>query len=632
MAKSLQTPHVPKNVLITGGCGFIGSNFVNFIHAAWPQANFVNVDKLILDSDLHNINEEVHNSERFTQVLADIRNQAAIGKVLKDYQIDTVIHLAADCTSTRCYGETREAFENNVASFIYFLDAVKEYGKIVKFVHISTDEVYGDSELTDDEKPKLENDAIVKPGNPYAATKIAGEAYCHAYRVQYGLPIVIVRINNVYGPNQWDVKVVPRFIQIAKAQGEFTIQGSGKQLRSWLFVDDASAGLQAVAERGRVGEIYNLGTYFEKNVHDLAVCIQAEVDRQLGRPISEARFKSIPDRPYNDMRYLIGIEKANVELGWKPNIPFEEGMRRTIASELQQRTSIKMRVGIYGGKGYVGGELIKELERRKIPCVLAEKKVGFDSDQEVEEELSILGVTHVVCVTGRTSGGGINTIEYLEGGPDKTHINIRDNLYSAMLLAHLSRKYGLHYTYIGTGYVFSYDKEHPVGSGKGFKEEDTPTFFGSSYSVVKGFTDRQKGWESINARITLPLSFDTTQPRNLLTKIVNYKELFDVPVSITVLPDCLKALVSLMEKRYGGTLNLVNPEPISLYEIVKLYKEIVDPSLDPKPIDISSERGQQLLNTKGNCALDTTRLESLTKIPTAKESILKYFESIKSSK
>uniref|UniRef100_A0A0K0D3U6 NAD(P)-bd_dom domain-containing protein n=1 Tax=Angiostrongylus cantonensis TaxID=6313 RepID=A0A0K0D3U6_ANGCA len=412
--------------------------------------------------------------------------------------------------------------------------------------------------------------------------------------------------------------VVPRFIEIAKVRGEYTIQGSGKQMRSWLYVDDASAAIQKVCEGGKVGEVYNLGTYFEENVVDLAYAVQAEVDRQLGRGTSLPRFVSIPDRPYNDMRYLIDITKAERDLNWTPQISFEKGLEKTVTSALEMKSSIKMHVALYGGKGFVGQAL-----QEKFHTVFV-----------VEDELCTLNVTHVVCVTGRTHGNGINTIEYLEGGPERVAENVRDNMYSATVLAHLCRKLGFHFTYVGTGYIFSYDDDHPVG-GQRFSEKDIPTFFGSSYSVVKGFTDRQmshfnqKGWETMNARITLPLTFDLSQPRNLLSKIINYKELFDLPVSISILPDCFIAMVSLMEKRFGGNLNLVNPGPISLYEIVQLYKEVVDPAVNPQPIGVSTERGQILLATKGNCSLDTSLLEKLEHVPTARESLITNFKRMR---
>lgn len=265
------------------------------------------------------------------------------------------------------------------------METVRTYGKIKRFVHISTDEVYGDSDLSENEQGKVEFSRLV-PGNPYAATKIAGEAYVRAYQTQYNLPIVTARMNNIYGPNQWDVKVVPRFIEIAKVRGEYTIQGSGKQLRSWLFVDDASAGLKAVCEKGELHEIYNLGTYYEKNVADLAKTIQEEVDLQLGRAHEPPKYKSIPDRPYNDLRYLISIEKAKNDLGWEPTTSFDDGMRHTVASALKEHKHVKMHVAIYGGKGYVGQELQHVLNDRHIPYVLATKKVGFDSDEEVGGE------------------------------------------------------------------------------------------------------------------------------------------------------------------------------------------------------------------------------------------------------
>uniref|UniRef100_A0AC34FC59 NAD(P)-binding domain-containing protein n=1 Tax=Panagrolaimus sp. ES5 TaxID=591445 RepID=A0AC34FC59_9BILA len=318
------TAAVPKNVLITGGCGFIGANFVNYIHSAWPNSNFVNIDKLILNSDVNYVSEEVRNSARYEVCLADIRNRDVVSRILESKSIDTIIHFAADCTSTRCYNEPCEALENNVIAYVQFLDTVKDYGKIQKFIHISTDEVYGDSGMGSDEIPKSEAE-LMYPGNPYAATKAAGEAYSHLYQQAFGIPITLLRINNIYGPQQWDVKLVPRFIDVARKKQKFTVQGSGKQLRSWLFVDDAADGIRLAAEKGKVGETYNLGTYYEKNVLELAEAVQAEVDKQLHRPPSKVEFVSIPDRPYNDMRYLIDITKAKKELGWEPKISFEDG-------------------------------------------------------------------------------------------------------------------------------------------------------------------------------------------------------------------------------------------------------------------------------------------------------------------
>ncbi|VDM45894.1 unnamed protein product [Toxocara canis] len=276
------TAHEPKRVLVTGGCGFIGSNFVNYIFDTWPKAHLINYDKLILNSDACYVREEIRHSERYQLITADIRNCETMRRVLNVNEIDTVVHFAADCTSTRCYGYPVESIENNVIAFIEFLEVVREYGAVKRFIHISTDEVYGDSNLSEDEKGKLENSMLL-PGNPYAATKAACESYAHAYRQQFNLPIIILRINNIYGPNQWDVKasgalllsitivlkepcnVVPRFIEVAKNREKFTVQGDGKQLRSWLHVDDATEGIRVVTERGIIGEIYNLGTYFEMN-------------------------------------------------------------------------------------------------------------------------------------------------------------------------------------------------------------------------------------------------------------------------------------------------------------------------------------------------------------------------------
>ncbi|KAE9550213.1 hypothetical protein FO519_006580 [Halicephalobus sp. NKZ332] len=624
----------PKNILVTGGCGFIGSNFVNYIFKAWPQTKIVNFDKLILNSDVNYIDEEVKKSGRYEVVLGDIKNKEIISEILEKNEIDVVIHFAADCTSTRCYSEPSEAVQNNVLSYISLLEAVKEYNKLSKFIHISTDEVYGDSGLESDEIPKIEKELLC-PGNPYAATKVAGEAYSNLF-LFFGLPIVILRINNIFGPNQWDVKLVPRFIDVAVKKQKFTVQGSGKQLRSWLFVDDAAEGVKLAVEKGVVGQVYNLGTYYEKNVLDLAYAVQAEVDRQLGRDPSPVEFISIPDRPYNDMRYLIDISKAKKELGWEPKTSFEDGLQKVVESSLKPHFPVKMSVAIFGGNGWIGQQVQKLLKIRQIPFKVARSKVGINSTKEIINELNQLSVTHVLCCTGRTHGGGVKTIEYLEGGPEKAFENVRDNLYCPIALSHICEELGIHYTYVGTGYLFAYDESHPIG-GAGFKDDDLPTFFGNSYSVVKGFTDRMINslpiLESVNARITLPINFQLDEERNLLAKIINYRQIFDIPVSITIVDDCFPALFSLMERRFGGSINLVNPEPISLHGILQLYKKIVDPQLhDYEVVGADSEKGKELLATKGNCALATDKLESLyPNILSSTKALEKGFQSIKAT-
>uniref|UniRef100_A0A1I7VBD6 NAD(P)-bd_dom domain-containing protein n=1 Tax=Loa loa TaxID=7209 RepID=A0A1I7VBD6_LOALO len=551
--------------------------------------------------------------------------------------IDTVIHFAADCTSTRCYDDPVESIENNVIAFIRFMESIHSYKKVERFVLISTDEVYGDSNLVADEKGKIE-DALLLPGNPYAATKAACESYVHICCESFAMPIIILRINNIYGPNQWDVKVVPRFIKLARNMEKFTVQGSGKQLRSWLYVDDAAEGIRKTVESGKIHEIYNIGTYFEMNVIDLARVIQAEVDRQLGRNPTPVEFIGVLDRPYNDLRYLLDYSKINLDTGWSPKVTFEAGISRVVASALSPpKKNQKMVVVIYGGRGWIGQQFCKKLLERKVHFTLANCRIGKNSDEEVLDELNGFCCTHVLCCTGRTHGGKFKTVEYLEGGPKQTFENIRDNLYSTMALARICQTLGLHFTYIGTGYLFAYDKDHPIGS-KGFTDNDLPTFFGSSYSVVKGITDRmiqhyQGGIkECLNARITLPLNFCLDDERNLLTKILGYKQIFDIPVSITILDDCIPALIDLMERRVGGNLNLVNPQPISFSQILELYKKV---DLTSKIhhyeiLDSNDNKYRELCATKGNCALDTSKLEQLCpEIPNSFESLRKGFTKMR---
>ena len=268
---------------------------------------------------------------------------------------------------------------------------------------------------------------------------------------------------------------------------------------------------------------------------------------------------------------------------------------------------------MYGAKGWIGGQFVSLLEKEGVEYVLGERKVGDDPDESIEAEILSVAPTHVASFIGRTHGPGSNTIDYLEGGPDKVSINVRDNLYGPLLLAELCRKFGIHFTYIGSGCLFKYDEEHPIGS-KPFTEEDRPNYFGSSYSVVKGYTDRlMHHYKNVlNVRMRLPVS-DDESPRNLITKITSYKKILNIPNSVTVLPELLPVLLKLMKKRHTGTLNLVNHGCVEHTQVLEAYKEAVDPSLDYEVIadDDESEFVKKLRSSRSNCYLSTDLLHQL---------------------
>jgi 3,5-epimerase/4-reductase len=234
----------------------------------------------------------------------------------------------------------------------------------------------------------------------------------------------------------------------------------------------------------------------------------------------------------------------------------------------------------------------------------------------VADELDRLKPDRAVCLVGRTHGGGIATIDYLEQ-PGKLVENVRDNLYAPLSLGLLCKERSIHMTYFGTGCIFEYDAGHPQdgGSSSGFTEEDLPNFFGSSYSVVKGFTDRLmhlldcEGGGALNVRIRMPI-VGKDHPRNFITKITRYAKVCSIPNSMTVLPTLLPSLIKLIVAGETGTLNLTNPGVISHNEILTMYKEIVDPSFTWENFTVE-EQNATLASKRSNNLLDTSRLERL---------------------
>jgi dTDP-glucose 4,6-dehydratase len=247
--------------------------------------------------------------------------------ILESHKIDTVIHFAAQSHVQNSFEDALQYTNDNILGTHTLLEMCRKYGKIEKFIHISTDEVYGESMLSDDEEKKNEN-SILCPTNPYAATKAAAELIAKSYYFSFKMPIIITRGNNVYGPNQYPEKLIPRFIQLLKEDKPVTIQGDGSNVRAFLHVRDVCSALECILNKGTIGDIYNIGS----DEHDEYTVL--EIAKMLIRMIKQTEDKDswisyIEDRPFNDKRYYISNEKVK-QLGWKIKVDFEDGLKELI--------------------------------------------------------------------------------------------------------------------------------------------------------------------------------------------------------------------------------------------------------------------------------------------------------------
>ena len=265
----------PNVVLVTGGCGFIGSNFIQFMLEE-TNAKVVNYDNCL---SCAGGKADLTDSERYCLVVGDICDCELLEKTLYLHQVKDIVHFAALTSVSDSFENPEEYVKNNVQGTLSLLKAVKNYGCINRFVQISTDEVYGDS--YSDGVPKKEGDSL-EPTNPYSASKLSAEKFVDVYRVAYRIPASFVRMCNIYGPRQTLDKVVPKFIHQAIEGKPFTIAEDGKQLRSWLYVSDACRAIYSVLENGKTGDVYNVASPFEMSVLDMAKAIKKEVDLVLG--------------------------------------------------------------------------------------------------------------------------------------------------------------------------------------------------------------------------------------------------------------------------------------------------------------------------------------------------------------
>ena len=346
-----------RNILITGGAGFIGSHVVRLFVNKYPEYNIVNLDKLTYAGNLANL-KDVENKPNYTFVKADIADLDKMRRIITEHKIDSIIHLAAESHVDRSIKDPFTFARTNVMGTLALLQAAKEYweslpekyeGKL--FYHISTDEVYGALELTHPEgvpapfttKASSEDDMAYgtefflettkyNPHSPYSASKASSDHFVRAYHDTYGMPTLVTNCSNNYGPYQFPEKLIPLFINNIRHGKPLPVYGKGENVRDWLFVEDHARAIDLIFHKGKVAETYNIGGFNEWKNIDLIKVIIKTVDRLLGNPEGQSLglITYVTDRLGHDMRYAIASRKLQSELGWEPSLQFEEGIEKTV--------------------------------------------------------------------------------------------------------------------------------------------------------------------------------------------------------------------------------------------------------------------------------------------------------------
>jgi dTDP-glucose 4,6-dehydratase len=327
-----------RNILVTGGAGFIGSHLVRLLVKKYPNYHIINMDVLTYAGNLENL-KDIEYKENYTFVKCDICNVEKVNQVFKKHQIDSVIHLAAESHVDRSINDPFSFAQTNVMGTLNLLQAAKESwnGNFTNhlFYHVSTDEVYGSL----GEEGFFTEETAYDPHSPYSASKASSDHFVRAFADTYGLPTVISNCSNNYGSYQFPEKLIPLFINNIVNNKPLPVYGTGENVRDWLFVDDHARAIDVIFHDGTLGKTYNIGGFNEwKNIDLIKVMIKT-VDRLLGREegASDKLITYVTDRAGHDVRYAIDSSKLKNELGWEPSLQFEEGIEKTVKWYLENQ-------------------------------------------------------------------------------------------------------------------------------------------------------------------------------------------------------------------------------------------------------------------------------------------------------
>lgn len=506
------TPYAPKNILITGAAGFIGSHVTNRLIKNYPSYKIVALDKIDYCSSFKNL-RPCRSSPNFKFVKGDIACADLINHLLIADEIDTIMHFAAQTHVDNSFGNSFEFTNNNVYGTHVLLEACKVTQRVKRFIHVSTDEVYGETDMeTNIGNPEASQ---LLPTNPYSATKAGAEMLVMAYHRSYGLPTITTRSNNVYGPHQYPEKLIPKFSLLAMKGEKLPIHGNGSNVRSYLYCDDVAEAFDVILHKGVIGHVYNIGTKKERSVLNVA----EDICKMIGLNSKEA-ITFVHDRPFNDQRYFLDDQKLK-KLGWDVRTSWEEGLKLTtqwytkhadwwgdVSAALHPHPSFavisrpnddswffeygftrlsrtcsegsnssELKFLIYGRTGWIGGFLGKLCKGEGIEFEYG--KGRLEDRKSLLEDITRVQPTHVFNAAGVTGRPNVDWCESHKA------LTIRTNVVGTLNLADVCKDQGLLMMNFATGCIFEYDKEHPLGSGIGFKEEDYPNFTGSFYSKTK---------------------------------------------------------------------------------------------------------------------------------------------------
>ena len=304
----------PKKILITGGCGFIASHVITYLVNNYPEYKIVNIDRLSYCSSLNNV-KSIQNKPNYKFYLMDITSVNEMDKIFELEQFDTIMHFAAQTHVDNSFGNSFKFINDNVIGTHVLLELAKKYN-IKRFIHVSTDEVYGETDSS------VTEHTILNPTNPYAASKAGAELLVNSYNISFKLPTIITRGNNVFGPHQYPEKLIPKFINMLNRNMDLPIHGSGEESRNFIYIDDVVNAFNYILHTGVIGEIYNIGTDYQISNNEVA-------DKLIHIFGDKNKKYNVENRCFNDKRYLIDNSKLK-KLGWNVKVTFDEGLNKTV--------------------------------------------------------------------------------------------------------------------------------------------------------------------------------------------------------------------------------------------------------------------------------------------------------------